>query len=210
MVLARYCVSLFVFPANHVTFSLQEAEIRKRRAPKYHQRVTHEHRINHHIRIPLIRVIDPNGEQLGVMSPDEGRDHARAFGLDLVEVAPNVRPPVCKIMDYGKYRYKQSKRRTRNRSRNTQSKTLRIRPNISQHDLDTKLNKAVESLEGGDRVQWVVRMRGRERYVSERWIKRLNAILDELQDRTSQPISIIRAPTSEGFRILAIVESAGA
>ena len=87
----------------------KENDLPRRRHRGPVRREKPEHRINRHIRFPKIRVVDPDGEMLGVMSPDEGREHARRHNLDLVEVSPNARPPVCKIMDYGKFKYERSK-----------------------------------------------------------------------------------------------------
>lgn len=125
-------------------------------------------------------VIDDSGEQLGVMSPEEGRRIADEKGLDLVEVAPGARPPVCKIMDYGRYRYEQRKRTKKQHQ--IQTKIIKMRPKTDQHDLETKLRHARRFLEGGDRVRFVVRMRGRERAVTERWVAQLNQLIAKLED----------------------------
>lgn len=137
-------------------------------------------RINHQIRIPQIMVIDEDGESLGVMSPDEARRVAGDKGLDLVEVAPNARPPVCRIMDYGRFRYEQRKRTKKQHQ--TQTKIIKLRPKTDQHDLATKLRHARRFLEGGDRVRFVVRMRGRERAVTERWVRLLTDLTSKLDD----------------------------
>ena len=125
-------------------------------------------------------VIDVDGEQLGVMSPDEGRRVAREKGLDLVEVAPNARPPVCRIMDYGRFKYEQRKRTKKQHQ--VQTKIIKLRPKTDQHDLETKLRHARRFLESGDRVRFVIRMRGRERAVTERWVKLLRALVAKLDD----------------------------
>jgi translation initiation factor IF-3 len=117
------------------------------------------HRINHQIRIAQIRVIGPEGEQLGIMTPDEGRDIAQEAGLDLVEVAPKAIPPVCRIMDYGKFRYETSKKESKSKSARVELKTITLRPKTDTHDLETKLNQARKFIEGGDRVKFVMRMR---------------------------------------------------
>ena len=90
-----------------------------------------QHRINRHIRVPQIRVIGPEGDQLGIMTPDEARDIAAEHGLDLVEVADRARPPVCKIMDYGKFKYEQSKKASAS-SRRVEVKTITMRPNSTR------------------------------------------------------------------------------
>ncbi len=125
-------------------------------------------------------VIDEDGTQLGLMSPEEGRRIAQGKGLDLVEVAPQARPPVCRIMDYGRFRYEQRKRTKKQHQ--TQTKIIKLRPKTDPHDLETKLRHARRFLEGGDRVRFVVRMRGRERAVTDRWITQLNELTAQLED----------------------------
>ncbi len=125
-------------------------------------------------------VIDEDGERLGVMSPDEARRLAFEKGLDLVEVAPGARPPVCRIMDYGRFRYEQRKRTKKQKQ--IQTKIIKLRPKTDPHDLETKLSHARRFLDGGDRVRFVVRMRGRERAVTERWIQQLRELTAKLDD----------------------------
>jgi translation initiation factor IF-3 len=137
-------------------------------------------RINNQIRIPRVMVIDEEGNILGEMNPEEGRRIAFERGMDLVEVAPNARPPVCRIMDYGRFRYEQRKRTKKQKQILT--KIIKLRPKTDPHDLETKLNHARRFLEGGDRVRFVVRMRGRERAVTERWVKLLNQLIAQLDD----------------------------
>ena len=137
-------------------------------------------RINHQIRIPQIMVIDENGNSLGTMTPLEGRRIAEERNLDLVEVAPNARPPVCRIMDYGRFRYEQKK--NQKKQQQVQTKILKLRPKTDNHDLETKLRHARRFLEAGHRVRFVVRMRGRERAVTDRWIAQLIELTDKLTD----------------------------
>lgn len=145
-------------------------------------------------------VIDDEGEQLGEMHPDEGRRIAREKGMDLVEVAPNARPPVCRIMDYGRFKYEQRKRSKKQHQ--VQTKMIKMRPKTDPHDLETKLRHARRFLEGGDRVRFVVRMRGRERSVTERWQKQLNELLAKLDD-----IGVVTGrPALEGGAVCATVE----
>ena len=121
-------------------------------------------RINRRIRAPELRVIDPNGEQLGIMRLDDALDKAEDFGLDLVEVAPQARPPVCRIMDYGKYKYQQKKRsaEARKKSSRVEVKEVKLRPKTDQHDFDTKVRQAAKFLSAGNRVKITVKFRGRE------------------------------------------------
>lgn len=146
-------------------------------------------RINHQIRISQIMVIDDSGERLGLMSPEDARRIAFDRGLDLVEVAPNARPPVCRIMDYGRFRYEQRKRTKKQKQ--VQTKIIKLRPKTDPHDLETKLSHARRFLDAGDRVRFVVRMRGRERAVTDRWIqllKELTAKLDDVGTVSGRPL----------------------
>lgn len=120
--------------------------------------------MNERIRISPIRVIDEAGQQLGIVPTAEALQRAKEVGLDLVEVAPNERPPVCKIMDYGKFKYNQKKqqRQQHKHSHEIHLKEIRLRPKIDKHDRETKLNHARGFLEKGDKVQFTMLFRGRE------------------------------------------------
>ncbi len=157
-------------------------------------------RINHQIRIAQVMVIDEGGEQLGLMSPENGRRIASEKGLDLVEVAPNARPPVCRIMDYGRFRYEQRKRQKKQHQ--TQTKIIKLRPKTDPHDLETKLRHARRFLEAGDRVRFVVRMRGRERAVTARWVKLLQELTQKLEDIGA----VTGRPQLEGGGVTSTVE----
>lgn len=139
------------------------------------------------------------------MTPDDGREKADEFGLDLVEVAPKADPPVCKIMDYGKFKYQLSKKSS-SKSDRVELKTFRMRPNIGDHDLDVKLRHAKDSLESGDQVKLIMRMRGRERAFTERWVARLVEIIEQLEGIVEREISVTQTPRSEGRQIAAVVE----
>ena len=121
-------------------------------------------RINHRIRAPEVRVIDPEGNQLGVVTLDDALEKAEDFGLDLVEVAPNARPPVCRIMDFGKYKYQQKKRsaEAKKKSSRVELKEVKFRPKTDSHDIETKLRHARKFLEARNRVKFTVMFRGRE------------------------------------------------
>ncbi len=136
-----------------------------------------KHRINHHIRISPIRVVDSDGSLIGIMSNVEGRELAKQQGLDLVEVNPKVRPPICKIIDYGKYKYEQKK--AAKKSASPVVKTVQLRPKTDDHDLVTKLSRARKFLGQGHRVRLVMRMRGRERAYPSRWIAMLREYVGE-------------------------------
>ena len=145
-------------------------------------------------------VVDENGEQLGVMSSIEARKIAEDRGLDLVEVAPSARPPVCRIMDYGKFRYDQKK--SQKKQQQVQTKILKLRPKTDQHDLQTKLRHARRFLEAGNRVRFVVRMRGRERAVTDRWVAQLIELTDQLNDIGST----VGPPALEGGGVTSTIE----
>lgn len=120
--------------------------------------------MNERIRAREVRLIDENGAQLGIMSSSEALRIARERGLDLIEVAPNSQPPVCRIMDYGKHKYQQAKREreARKKQRATEVRLLRMKPQIGQHDLEIKLRKLREMLSEGSKVRISLRFRGRE------------------------------------------------
>jgi translation initiation factor IF-3 len=116
------------------------------------------------IRVPEVRVINDEGQQLGIMSADAARDIAQRIGLDLVEISPSAQPPVCKIMDYGRYKYEVKKKAaSQKRSQHqAQVKEIKVRPRIADNDLDFKLRNAKRFLIEGDKVKWTVIFRGRE------------------------------------------------
>lgn len=153
-------------------------------------------------------MISPDGEQLGIMTPEEGREKAEEFGLDLVEVAPKARPPVCRIMDYGKYQYEQSKKQSAARSSRVQLKTIQLRPNTDEHDLDVKLKRAKKFISGGNQVKFVMRMRGRERAYTDRWIEQLGELIEDFKVDYDADVNVVSRPRGEGWRIHAIVEPA--
>ena len=123
-----------------------------------------EFRINRAIRSPKIRVIDKEGKQLGVMSTYDALKLAEAADLDLVEISPNAHPPVCKIIDYGKFRYEQAKREKEQKKvqHQTKVKEIKIKPNIDEHDLQVKVKRARDFLSKGDKVRLTCQFRGRE------------------------------------------------
>jgi translation initiation factor IF-3 len=119
-------------------------------------------RINEQIRITPIRVIGADGQQLGVIATEEALNAAREAGLDLVEVAPQERPPVCRIMDFGKFKYQQKKRQHRGHAHHSKIKEIRVRPKTGEHDIEVKVNRARGFLEHKDKVIVSVIFRGRE------------------------------------------------
>ncbi len=119
-------------------------------------------RINDLIRISPIRVIDENGEQLGIIPTRDALNRARDLGLDLVEVASDSKPPVCRIMDYGKFKYEKNKKSHKNKSHTTKLKEIRVRPKTGEHDIEFKVKQAITFLQHKDKVQVTVMFRGRE------------------------------------------------
>ncbi|MEW6413011.1 MAG: translation initiation factor IF-3 [Candidatus Zixiibacteriota bacterium] len=141
-------------------------------------------RINGQIRISPVRLIGPDGDQLGIVPTDQALERARENGLDLVEVAPNSRPPVCRILDYGKFKYELSKkdRLAKKKQHSFQLKEMRYRPKIDQHDFDFKTKHVREFLEQGSKVKVFVMFRGREMAHIEFGRKVLDRVAEELKD----------------------------
>ena len=129
-------------------------------------------------------MIDPDGNQIGVMPVQEALRSANEFGLDLVEVSPNARPPVCKIMDYGRYKYEQTKKQHEAKKKQTtfQLKEIKVRPKTGDHDLMTKLGHIKKFLERKDKVKVTVMFRGREIALSDRGRELLAQIAAEVDD----------------------------
>lgn len=152
--------------------------------------------MNERIRVPKIRVIGADGEQLGTMGPNEGTMRAQAVGLDLVEVAPLASPPVCRIMDFSKYKYDQEKKEkeSRKRQHTIKIKEIRIKPSIEDHDYHTKLEHARQFLEKGNKVKWSLMFRGRE--MAHRELGR--QLLDKIIQDTVDISEVEMAPKKEG------------
>ena len=131
-----------------------------------------------------MRVIDPDGNQVGILAINEALAAAMEFGLDLVEVSPNAKPPVCKIMDYGRYKYEQTKKQQEARKKQTtfQLKEIKVRPKTGDHDLQTKLGHIRKFLERKDKVKVTVMFRGREIALSNRGRELLEQIATEVED----------------------------
>ncbi len=141
-------------------------------------------RVNDMIDAPNIRVVGADGEMVGVVSVQEGLDIAFDAGLDLVEVSPNADPPVCKVLDYGKYKYEEQKRKNeaRKKQKVIDVKEIKMRPGIDVHDYDVKIRSAKRFLDDGDKVKVTIRFRGREMAHQELGMKVLNRVREELDD----------------------------
>lgn len=143
-----------------------------------------------------MRVVDDDGEQLGVLDTRKALEIAMDKGLDLVEVAPNADPPVCKIMDYGKFKYQQKKRQQEAKKNQTviQIKEVKFRPKTDEHDYKTKLKHIRKFLEGGDRCKVTVFFRGREIVHKDRGLM----VLDRVKEDTRDIAKVESDPASEG------------
>jgi translation initiation factor IF-3 len=139
-------------------------------------------RINERIRVAQVRLIDDNGEQVGIVSPREGLKLARERGLDLVEISPSAKPPVCKIMDYGKYLYELNKKmhEQRKHQKGTRLKEVKLRPRTDAHDYEFKKNHVLRFLEEGDKVRLVMMFRGREVEHADLARKKVERLIQEV------------------------------
>ncbi len=159
--------------------------------------------INEEIRESKVRVVGPDGEQLGIMSSKEALNLAYDKNLDLVAIAPKAEPPVCKIMDYGKYRFDAAKREkeARKNQKTMSLKEIRISPSIDTHDFQTKVNHTVKFLQSGEKVKITVRFRGREINHSSLGAE----LLDRFKDSVSEYGSCDKPPQLEGKNMSIIV-----
>lgn len=158
--------------------------------------------INEQIRDREVRLVGEEGEQLGVMSSREAQKLADEAGLDLVKIAPTAKPPVCKIVDYGKYRYEQARKEkeARKKQKTIEIKEIRLSPNIDTNDLNTKINAAKKFLTKGDKVKVTLRFRGRE-------MAHMNAskhILDDFAEALTE-IAVVEKPAKVEGRSMTMV-----
>ena len=165
-----------------------------------------EPRINRQITAQQIRLVGPTGDMIGVVPLREGLASAEAAGLDLVEVSPNAEPPVCKVLDYGKWRYHEQKRiqDARKKQKIIQIKEIKLRPGIDQHDLQIKLRAVEKFLAEGDKVKFTLRFRGREMAHQELGLQLLQRVREQLADK----IKVDNEPRSEGRQVIMLVSPA--
>ena len=158
--------------------------------------------INEQIRDKEVRLIGENGEQLGVMSARDALKLAKGAELDLVKIAPTAKPPVCKIIDYGKYRYEMARKEkeARKKQKITDVKEIRLSPNIDDNDLNTKVNAARKFIEKGDKVKVTLRFRGREMA----HMANSKVILDVFAEKLSD-IAVVEKPAKLEGRTMQIV-----
>jgi len=152
-------------------------------------------RINEQIRITPVRVIAADGAQLGILPTEQALAAAREAELDLVEVAPNERPPVCRIMDFGKFKYQQKKRQHKTHTHQIKIKEIRVRPKTGDHDIEVKVNRAREFLGHKDKVIVSVIFRGRELAHIEEGTRVVNQIIQKLED-----VGKVEAPPNQQGR----------
>lgn len=167
--------------------------------------ISRDLRVNEMIRITPVRVVDENGSQLGIMPTPQALAMAQDRGYDLVEVAPMASPPVTRFLDYGQYKYELAKREkeAKRRSRAVEFKEVRLRPKIGQGDFDTKVHRALEFLDDGDRIKVTVQFRGREMTHPEIGRALLGRFVEQIQDHGA----VERAPTLEGRSMHIVVAS---
>jgi translation initiation factor IF-3 len=157
-------------------------------------------RYNEFIQSQKVRVIDENGENLGVMFTREAFEQAQAVGLDLVEISPNADPPVAKFLDIGRHKYEAQKKAAEQRKKQ-KTQEIKMRPNIDDHDYDTKMKKVFEFLEEGDKVKVTMRFRGREMAHGELGM----AVLRRVQEQTADTAKVEAHPRMEGRQMLMVL-----
>ncbi len=160
-------------------------------------------RVNEDILEEEVRLIDEKGENHGAVQTEKAIEMAKAAGLDLVEISPNATPPVCKILDYGKYKYEAQKKASlaRKKQKTVDVKEIKLRPGIEKHDYDVKMRAIDKFLSGGDKVKVTLRYRGREMAHQELGMEVLNRVRDQFADVTK----IEQMPKMEGRQMIMIL-----
>jgi len=165
--------------------------------------IARDHRINENIRVKEIRVVDEDGNQLGVLQTREALKLAEEKQLDLVEIAPQAKPPVCRIMDYGKFKFEQSKREkeARKNQRIINIKEVKLRPNIDDHDFEVKAKNAIRFLKDGDKVKLTIMFRGRQIVHPDLGKK----LLLRMAEQVTELANVERQPKLEGKNMIMIL-----
>lgn len=160
-------------------------------------------RVNDEIRVPNVRVVDANAEQLGVMAIADALRAAAEAGLDLVEVAPNADPPVCKILDFGKYKYEEQKKKNeaRKKQKVIEVKEIKMRPGIDEHDYQVKMRSMRRFIDEGDRVKVTIRFRGRELAHQDLGLK----VLDRVREDLDGVSKVEQLPKIEGRQMVMVI-----
>lgn len=183
-----------------------------RRSSSFNRGRDHGPRRNERIRVPSIRVVGPDGEPKGIMATSEALSLAKSYGLDLVEIAPNAAPPVCRIIDFGKYMYEENKKQSSAKKNASKLKEVKLRPHIDTHDYDTKTRQAEDFLLDGHKVKFTITLRGREMENPRLAIDLFKRVVETLKDVGSPPdphfipkpsgrnVSFILSPTPNAKR----------
>ncbi len=152
---------------------------------------------------PEIRVVDADGEMVGIISVEEGIELAYEAGLDLVEVSPNAEPPVCKVLDYGKFKYEEQKRKNeaRKKQKTIDVKEIKMRPNIDTHDYDVKMRAIIKFLGVGDKVKVTLRFRGRE--MAHQDLGR--DVLERVRAQLEEEAKVEQYPAMEGRQMIMVL-----
>jgi translation initiation factor IF-3 len=159
--------------------------------------------VNRDILVERVRCIDPDGEMLGVLTVREGILKAEEFGLDLVEVSPNADPPVCKILDYGKFKYEAQKKKNeaKKKQKIIEIKEIKLRPNIDEHDFEVKMKNVRKFIGEGDKVKVTLRFRGREMAHQDLGMNVLNRVRDEMEEAAK----VESYPKMEGRQMIMVI-----
>jgi translation initiation factor IF-3 len=159
--------------------------------------------VNEEIRVPQVRLIDEAGEMLGVLSIRDALYKAYQAGLDLLEISPNAVPPVCKITDYGKFKYEQQKKanEARKKQKIVEIKEVKVRPNIDDHDYDVKMRQMKGFIEEGDKVKVTLRFRGREMAHQDLGIK----VLERIRMELGETIKVEQMPRLENRQMIMVL-----
>ncbi len=160
-------------------------------------------RVNRDIAVAQVRLIDEQGENVGIVATDEAIERAEDAGMDLVEISPGAEPPVCKILDYGRFKYQDQKKKNeaRKKQKTIDVKEIKMRPNIDQHDYDVKMRSINRFIADGDKVKVTMRFRGREMVHQELGLK----VLDRVRDQLDEVAKVEQFPRMEGRQMIMIV-----
>ncbi len=164
-------------------------------------------RVNGKITSEKVRLVDATGDMVGVVPIEDALKRAKAVGLDLVEVSPNAEPPVCKILDYGKFRYEEQKKASeqKKKQKTAQLKEIKVRPAIDDHDFDTKMKHIFKFLESGDKVKITLRFRGREMAHQDLGLK----VMNRIKEVSSEKAKVETEPKMEGRQAIMILAPLG-
>jgi translation initiation factor IF-3 len=171
------------------------------------QHTKDEHRINERIRVPQVRLIDEQGQQVGIVPTHQALQMARERGLDLMEISPNAQPPVCKITDYGKFKYEKKKKEHLAKKKQTviKVKEIQLRPQTEEHDLEYKFRNVRQFLEDGDKAKISIQFRGREITYVDQGYKIMKQLIELVKD-----VAMVEAtPKLEGKKLIMVLAPAG-